>query len=115
MAPVIATGAPPPPAPSSSAPKAKAISRTCRRRSLEMSPTDCLTISNLPGLDRDVVDEDGGDHDPGDAEPAEHQAIGNGARHHVGGHPKTAIATTTAAAKPESAAFHAAMRRTANR
>jgi len=44
----MATGAPPPPAPSSKALKAKAISRTCRRRSSEMSPIDCLMISNWP-------------------------------------------------------------------
>ena len=48
MAPVTATGAPPPPAPSRSAPKAKAINRTCRRRSEEISPTDRLMISNWP-------------------------------------------------------------------
>src|SRR5215468_7304960 len=48
MAPVIATGAPPPPAPSSSAPNANATSSTCNRRSPEISPTDCFTILNLP-------------------------------------------------------------------
>jgi hypothetical protein len=46
MAPVTATGAPPPPAPSSSAPNAKAMRRTYRRRSDEMPPMDCLMISN---------------------------------------------------------------------
>ena len=48
MAPHTATGAPPPPAPSSSEPKANAISSTCNRRSQEMPLMDFLMISNCP-------------------------------------------------------------------
>src|SRR6185503_17690160 len=39
--PVIATGVPKPDEPSKKAPTAKAISKSCRRRSLVTAPTDC--------------------------------------------------------------------------
>src|ERR1700736_1076531 len=42
IAPPTATGAPPPPDPSSTAPKAKAISNTCRRLSGVSPPIDSL-------------------------------------------------------------------------
>jgi len=42
---VIATGAPPPPAPSSTAPKQKAISSNCSRRSSVMAPIEPLIVS----------------------------------------------------------------------
>ncbi len=48
MAALTATGAPPPPAPSSRAPNAKAINSACKRRSSEMAPMDRLMISNWP-------------------------------------------------------------------
>ncbi len=48
MAPVMATGAPPPPAPSSRAPKAKAISSAWSRRSAVTLAMDCLAIANCP-------------------------------------------------------------------
>ena len=93
MAPVMATGAPPPPAPSSSAPKAKAISSTCRRRSPEMSADRPLDDFELARFHRDVVDEDCGDDNPGDTEPSEYHAVGDRAGHHVAGMRKTASAT----------------------
>ncbi len=48
IAPQTATGAPPPPAPSSSAPNASAISSTWRRRSGVMAPIDSLMTSKWP-------------------------------------------------------------------
>ena len=47
-APAIATGAPNPAAPSIKAPKQKATSRTCRRRSGVILATDSFMISNCP-------------------------------------------------------------------
>ena len=47
-APAIATGAPKPAAPSMNAPKQKATSRTCNRRSAVIPATDCFMISNWP-------------------------------------------------------------------
>jgi len=48
MAPVTATGVPKPDAPSKNAPNAKAISRSCRRRSSVMPPIECCRTSNQP-------------------------------------------------------------------
>lgn len=48
MAPAMATGVPKPEVPSMMAPKEKAISRTCKRRSKEIWMMDSFTISNLP-------------------------------------------------------------------
>ena len=86
MAPVTATGAPPPPAPSSSAPNAKAISSTCRRRSARYPADGLLDDLELSGLHRNVVNENRRHQDPGDSQPAVHQAIGHGARGHVHRH-----------------------------
>ncbi len=47
-APAMATGVPKPEVPSMMAPKEKAISSTCSRRSKEMWTIDSLTISNCP-------------------------------------------------------------------
>src|SRR6266699_2211035 len=47
-APAIATGAPNPAAPSMNAPKQKATSRSCNRRSAVMPATDSFMISNWP-------------------------------------------------------------------
>ena len=44
----IATGVPNPAAPSINAPKLKAISNTCKRRSSVSPAIDCLMISNFP-------------------------------------------------------------------
>ena len=46
--PVTATGVPKPDAPSKNAPKAKAMSRSCSRRSGVMSPIDFCMIANQP-------------------------------------------------------------------
>ena len=48
IAPVTATGVPNPPAPSKKAPKAKATSSSCSRRSLVMPATDCWRVANHP-------------------------------------------------------------------
>ncbi|MGC4051814.1 MAG: hypothetical protein QM757_20920 [Paludibaculum sp.] len=45
---VTATGAPPPPAPSSTAPNAKAINSSCSRRSSVSPPMEPLIVSNWP-------------------------------------------------------------------
>ena len=44
----MATGVPKPAAPSMKAPKQKAISSACMRRSADRPITECLTISNWP-------------------------------------------------------------------
>jgi hypothetical protein len=66
-APAIATGAPKPAAPSMSAPKQNATSRTCRRRFLH--------DLELPGFDGNVVQVDSGEHDPGYFQQAERHPV----------------------------------------
>ena len=46
--PAMATGAPPPPVPSRKAPKQKAISTSCRRRSDASAAIDAFMVSNWP-------------------------------------------------------------------
>ena len=48
MAAVIATGVPNPAAPSMKAPKEKAMSKACMRRSSEIVASEFLTTSNCP-------------------------------------------------------------------
>ena len=48
IAPVTATGVPKPDAPSKKAPKAKAISRSCSRRSGVTPPIACCSVSKAP-------------------------------------------------------------------
>lgn len=48
MAPATATGVPNPAAPSIKAPKAKAISSACKRRSRASPPTESFRNSNCP-------------------------------------------------------------------
>ena len=50
MADVMATGVPKPAAPSMKAPKEKAISSACRRRSSVMEASEFLMTSNCPVL-----------------------------------------------------------------
>ena len=48
MAPVTATGVPKPDAPSKNAPNEKAMSRSCRRRSLVTPPMVVCRVANAP-------------------------------------------------------------------
>jgi hypothetical protein len=48
MAPVTATGVPKPEAPSKNAPNEKAISSSCRRRSVVTPPIVFCSVSNAP-------------------------------------------------------------------
>ena len=76
MAPVTATGVPKPEAPSKNAPKQKAISSSCSRRSSVTPPIVVCRVSNDAFLDRQPVEEDDVEHDPADREEA-----GDGAEH----------------------------------
>ena len=76
MAPVTATGVPKPAAPSKNAPKQKAISRSCRRRSRRDAGDALAQDREEPALLRELVQEDHVEDDPADRQ----QAVGGAER-----------------------------------
>ena len=86
MAAATATGVPNPAAPSTNAPKAKAISSACRRGSSVRLADGILEDFELAALQRDAIEQDRGEDHPADGEQAERRAVGDGADQLPGGH-----------------------------
>ena len=84
MAPQMATGVPPPAAPSRNAPKAKPIRMAWTRASPDRPAIDAADDVELPGLDGDVVQQHGVEDGPADRQQAEGRAVDEAPGRHVG-------------------------------